>query len=105
MSNVDNDTPKAAFREVCDVTLEKSLDLEQVYIQYKDQYPNLFIEKGVKLGIARRFVENIVKWVQNVKKAYLFLKLRNLCTSSLGRDSAIWRCDWIMQIKWHMMPL
>lgn len=46
--------------------LEHSLDLEQVY---KDQDPNFFIEKGIKIGVARRFVEDIGKWVKNVKKA------------------------------------
>jgi hypothetical protein len=66
VSNVDNDTLKTAFREVCDVMLENGLDLEQVY---KDQDPNFFIEKGIKIGIARRFVEDIGKWVKNVKKA------------------------------------
>lgn len=66
MSKVDNETLKHAFREVCDVMLENGLDLEQVY---KDQGPKFFIEKGVKIGIARRFVEDIGKWVKNVKKA------------------------------------
>jgi hypothetical protein len=44
MANVDNDTLKTAFRHVCDVMLENGLDLEQAY---KDQDPNLFIEKGI----------------------------------------------------------
>jgi hypothetical protein len=64
--NVDNDTLETAFRQVCNVMLENGLDLEQVY---KDQDPNFFIEKGIKIGIARRFVEDIGKWVKNVKKA------------------------------------
>lgn len=66
VSNVDNDTLKTAFRQVCDVMIENGLDLEQVY---KDQNPNFFIEKGIKIGIARRFVEDIGKWVKNVKSA------------------------------------
>jgi hypothetical protein len=40
--------------------------LEQVY---KDQDPKFFIEIGIKLGIARRFVEDIEKWAEQVKKA------------------------------------
>lgn len=48
-SNVDNDTLKTAFRQVCDVMIENGLDLEQVY---KDQDPNFFFEKGIKIGIA-----------------------------------------------------
>ncbi|KAJ5092277.1 hypothetical protein NUU61_007147 [Penicillium alfredii] len=66
VSNVTDDTLKAAFRQVCDVMLENGLDLEQVY---KDQDPEFFIGKGIKMGIARRFVEDIRRWVENVKKA------------------------------------
>lgn len=65
-SNVTNDTLKAAFRQACDAMLEDGLDLEQVY---KDQVPEFFISKGIKRGIARRFVEDIKDWVENVKKA------------------------------------
>jgi hypothetical protein len=64
-SNVENDTLKTEFREVCDVMLENGLDLEQVY---RDQEPHLLFEKGIKIGIARRFVEDIGKWVESVKK-------------------------------------
>lgn len=64
--NVGNDTLETAFRHVCDVMLEHSLDFDQVY---KDQDPNFFIEKGIKIGVARRFVEDIRKWVKTVKKA------------------------------------
>lgn len=66
VSNVENDTLKSAFRQVCDVMLDNGLDLEQVY---KDQDPKFFIEKGIKIGIARRFVEDIGKWAEQVKKA------------------------------------
>ncbi|KAL3261624.1 hypothetical protein ABHI18_003597 [Aspergillus niger] len=66
MSNVENDTLKSAFRQVCDVMLDNGLDLEQVY---KDQNPKSFTEKGIKIGIARRFVEDIGNWAEQVKKA------------------------------------
>ena len=33
VSNVENDSLKTAFREVCDVMLENGLDLEQVGVQ------------------------------------------------------------------------
>ncbi|KUM57422.1 hypothetical protein ACN42_g9767 [Penicillium freii] len=72
VSNVENDSLKTAFREVCDVMLENGLDLEQVY---RDQDPTFFIAKGIKIGIARRFVEDIGKWVQNVKNAIPVLEL------------------------------
>ncbi|KAJ5903873.1 hypothetical protein N7504_006256 [Penicillium tannophilum] len=64
VSTVDRDTLKASFRQTCEVMLENGLDLEQVY---KDQDPNFFIERGIKIGIARRFVENFAKWVKKVK--------------------------------------
>lgn len=63
--NIADDDLKAAFRQACDVTLEDGLDLKQVY---KDQDPEFFIDKGIKKGIARRFVEDIPGWVENVKK-------------------------------------
>lgn len=65
-SNVTDDTLKTAFRQVCGVMLENDLDLEQVY---NDQDPEFFVGKGIKMGIARRFVEDIQRWVQDVKKA------------------------------------
>ncbi|CAG8946997.1 unnamed protein product [Penicillium salamii] len=65
VSNVENDSLKSAFRKMCDVMLENSLDLNQVY---RDQDPHFFIEKGIKIDIARRFVEDIGKWVGSVKK-------------------------------------
>jgi len=65
MSNVTDGTLKASFRQVCDVMIENGLDLDQVY---KDQDPNFFISKGIKIGIARRFVEDIRCWVDNVKR-------------------------------------
>ena len=66
VSNVTDGTLKAAFRQVCDLMLESGLDLEQVY---KDRDPEFFISKGIKMGIARRFVDDIRGWVENVKKA------------------------------------
>ncbi|KAJ5993438.1 hypothetical protein N7451_009162 [Penicillium sp. IBT 35674x] len=66
VSNVGDDTLRTAFRHVCDVMLEYGLDLEQVY---QDQDPNFFIEKGINLGVARRFVEDIGKWARKAKKA------------------------------------
>lgn len=53
-------TLKSAFRQICDVILDKGLKLEQFY---KDQDPKFFIKnlKGVKIDIARRFVEDIGK--------------------------------------------
>lgn len=64
-SHVTDEGLKDAFRQACEVMLDDGLDLEQVYI---DRDPEFFIGKGIKKGIARRFVEDIQSWVQNVKK-------------------------------------
>jgi hypothetical protein len=45
--------------------LDNGLELEQVY---KDQDPEFFIDKGIKMGVARRFVDDIRRWVEDVKK-------------------------------------
>lgn len=75
VSNITDDTLKAAFREICDMMIDNGLDLEQVY---KDQDPGFFIGKGIKIGIARRFVEDIRRWVENVKKAIpIYSSIRN----------------------------
>ena len=55
-SHVTDDGLKDRFRQACDVMLDDGLDLEQVY---KDRDPEFFIGKGIKKGIARRFVEDI----------------------------------------------
>ncbi|CAG8206617.1 unnamed protein product, partial [Penicillium nalgiovense] len=64
-STVSDDTLKAAFRQVCDVTLSDGFDLEHIH---KDQNLGFFVGKGVMPGIARTFVENIRNWVETVKK-------------------------------------
>lgn len=71
VTNIENDSLKFAFREVCDMMLENGLNLNQMY---RDQDPHFFIEKGIKIGIARRFVEDIGKWVSSVKKVIPILE-------------------------------
>jgi hypothetical protein len=43
------------------MALEYRLDLEQLY---NDQDPDFFISRGIKLGVARRFIRDIEYWVQ-----------------------------------------
>lgn len=71
-SSVSDDTLKTAFRQACDVTLSDGFGLEHIY---KDQSPEFFVNKGIKPGIARTFVENIREWVENVKKAMPVLEV------------------------------
>lgn len=54
ISNVSDDTLKAAFRRACDITLSDGFELQHIY---KDQNPEFFVDKGIKLGITRSFVK------------------------------------------------
>lgn len=63
--NVTDDMLKTGFRQACNIALGNGLDLEQVY---NDQDPGFFVGKGIKIGIARRFVDDIGDWVKHVKK-------------------------------------
>lgn len=63
-SQVSDETLKAEFRKARDVALEDGLDLVQVH---EDQDPEFFIKNGVKRGIARRFVGDIIYWVKQCK--------------------------------------
>ncbi|TVY71304.1 hypothetical protein LSUE1_G004473 [Lachnellula suecica] len=65
-SKVNDEILKVEFQKACDVTLADGLDLEQVH---DDQDPDFFIDKGVKRGIARRFVNDIEPWVKRYKRA------------------------------------
>jgi hypothetical protein len=48
------------FQKACEVTLEYRYDLELVYQDPNpDFFINLFIERGVKIGIAKRFISDI----------------------------------------------
>ncbi|KAJ5246692.1 hypothetical protein N7468_001675 [Penicillium chermesinum] len=57
-TNVIDETLKAQFQLACDVTLANGLDLEQIH---ENRDPNFFVKNGVVVGIARRFVGDIVK--------------------------------------------
>ncbi|KAL4405406.1 hypothetical protein CABS03_13588 [Colletotrichum abscissum] len=60
-SQVESETLKREFWKAYGVALDHGLDLEQVH---QDQEPDFFIEQGVKVGVARRFVRDIGKWVE-----------------------------------------
>ena len=47
---------KAEFQKTCDVALIDGLDLEQIH---EDQNPSFSTDRGVKTGVARRFVKDI----------------------------------------------
>jgi hypothetical protein len=57
---------KMEYQKACDLTLAEGLDLELVY---EDQNAEFFINKGVKAGVARRFVRDIKTWVKQYNAA------------------------------------
>lgn len=55
-SNVGDTDLKLEFQKARDLTLAEGLDLELLYEDHEHQF---LVEKGVKRGIARRFVRDI----------------------------------------------
>jgi hypothetical protein len=64
LSQVSTDAFRENIRKARDVTLENCLDLKQIYY---DQNPDFFVQVGVKIGVARRFVSEIDEWVKEHK--------------------------------------
>lgn len=60
-SQVTDRTLKMEYKKACDLTLADGLDLELVF---EDQDAEFYVEKGVKRGVARRFVRDIENWAK-----------------------------------------
>lgn len=60
-SQVTDITLKMEYKKACDLTLADGLDLELVY---EDQDAEFYVKKGVKSGVARRFVRDIETWAK-----------------------------------------
>lgn len=60
---VHSKTFKDDIEKACDVALTNGLDLKQID---KDQDPEFFIKNGVKVGVARRFVNDIRDWIKQI---------------------------------------
>lgn len=60
-SRVSNKTFRDNIKKARDVTLENCLDLMQIH---EDQDPGFFVNHGVKVGAARRFVRDVGLWVK-----------------------------------------
>ena len=58
-ANVFDEMLKADFQKACEVAIAYGPDLEQVH---EDQNPDFFTQNGVRLGISRRFVGDIIDW-------------------------------------------
>ncbi|PGG97887.1 hypothetical protein AJ79_09059 [Helicocarpus griseus UAMH5409] len=65
-SRVECTTLKDNIDKARDVALMNGLDLEQIY---KDQDPDFFIQQGVKVGVARRFVCDISTWIKQLNQS------------------------------------
>lgn len=60
-SRVSREILKADIRKARDLALANGLDLQQVH---GDQDPDFFIKHGISVGVARRFVSEIIQWVK-----------------------------------------
>lgn len=66
-SKVAREDLKADVVKACEAALDDGLDLEHVYA---DQDPDFFILKGVKRGVARRFIHDIPEWAKRQKRSH-----------------------------------
>lgn len=66
-SNIVDEAQKVEYQKACDATWQDMLDLEQVFA---DQDVNFYTQKGVKRGVARRFVSDIRSWLELYRSAY-----------------------------------
>ncbi|KAM0293718.1 hypothetical protein ACHAPM_011518 [Fusarium culmorum] len=55
---------KMEYKKACDLTLAEGLDLEQIRL---DQDAQFFIDKGVKIGIAKRWVSDVEVWFRDLE--------------------------------------
>lgn len=61
---VNNTAWKSAFSKAATITLEQGLDLKHVYA---DQDVDFYVKEGVLRGIARSFVEDVKKWMDEAE--------------------------------------
>jgi hypothetical protein len=60
-SKVTREVLKREYQKVCHITLDEGLDLDLVY---EAQDPTFYIDKGIKIGVARRFIRDIKEWAK-----------------------------------------
>ncbi|KAJ5737400.1 uncharacterized protein N7483_002525 [Penicillium malachiteum] len=58
-SRATDEEYKADFRKICQVTLENHLDLELIL---EDPDAGFFVQRGIQIGTARRFLRDINEW-------------------------------------------
>lgn len=67
-SRATDEEYKADFRKVCQVTLENHLDLELIL---EDPDAAFFVQRGIRIGTARRFLRDINEWATTIKNNLL----------------------------------
>ncbi|KAJ5642219.1 hypothetical protein N7490_006219 [Penicillium lividum] len=60
-SRVSRDILKDDICKARDLALANGLDLQQIH---SDQDPDFFIKQGISVGVARRFVSEIIQWAK-----------------------------------------
>ncbi|KAK2469737.1 hypothetical protein H9L39_18552 [Fusarium oxysporum f. sp. albedinis] len=63
-SKNDNNVWKMEYEMACDLTLEEGLDLERIRLNQDTQF---IIDKGVKKGVARRWVGDVEVWFRDAE--------------------------------------
>ena len=63
-SRATEETYKADFRKICQVILENHLDLELIL---EDPDSGFFVQRGIRIGTARRFLRDINEWTTAMK--------------------------------------
>jgi hypothetical protein len=66
-SNVDDEEWKQDIQMACDEALRNRLDLEMLYTAQEHDF---FVRKGVKRGVAWRFINNIPEWAKRLKQSH-----------------------------------
>jgi organic radical activating enzyme len=67
-SRATDEEYKADFRKVCQVTLENHLDLELIL---EEPDAGFFVQQGVRIGTARRFLRDINEWATVIKSSMI----------------------------------
>lgn len=68
-SRATEETYKADFRKICQVTLDNRLDLELIL---EDPDTGFFVQRGVPIGTTRRFLRDINEWATSMKSSTIF---------------------------------
>ena len=66
-SRATEEAYKADFRKNCQVILENHLDLEVILEDPRYFRPGFFVERGIQIGTACRFLRDINEWATKMK--------------------------------------